>query len=462
MRRSASVKRYWAEGMPLAAYLPPLLMAPTEINVHLERSSPRARYAVQEVLGTMLGWTVNWEDDRVRFEALTGPRLVYGIHAVPGAFHVLPVDLLGQQGLHPLDPEVKIQDGLPLLFPVTGGDLPFDPFAASFYLLSRYEEALGVGQDPHGRPVAGQLHGARHAYLERPVVDEWALLLATRWRLLDPALPPPQRRYRLVNTVDLDNGFKYLGRPLWRTLGSMFRDAIHGEWRLLPQRLRVLSGSERDPYDIYAELQEPLSQGAEQVLFFVLSAARSAWDHAVPLSFGPYAGRIRGISAWAEVGLHPSYKSSERPGLTAHESLALQSVTGKPVRCTRQHFLRMRSPGTYRELERLGVQDEYSMGFHEQLGFRAGTCTPYRWYDLGEERCTALRIHPFSVMDNTLITKLKLGPDAALAEASRVIARVKAVNGTFIGLWHESFLAHGDANAPWREAILRIIQQARP
>jgi hypothetical protein len=437
-------------------------MPAPQIHVYLEHATARARYAVQEVLETMLGWKLRWEDDRIGFDTLPGPKLIYGQSSAPGAMHIVPAGLLSEEGLRPIDPEVVDHGGLPLLFPVSGGHLPFDPFAAAFHLLTRYEELLGVACDAHGRPLAERLHGARHGYLHRAVVDEWSLLLARTWRGMDAKLPIPQRTYRSVNSMDLDNGFKYLGRPLWRTLGSMARDAVRGSWAELPARLRVLAGRDQDPFDIYTELQEPLSQGASRVLFFVLAAPRGDMDHAVPVEHPLYAQRLRALTSWAEVGLHPSYASSAQQGLTALESLRLEAVLGRPVRLTRQHFLRMRLPETYRELERLGIAEEHSMGFHEHLGFRAGTCTPYRWYDVMEERTTALMVHPFSVMDNTLRHKLKLDPEQALQQVAELVQHIRAVDGTFTGLWHESFLSRSAADAPWRDAILGMIQLARP
>lgn len=437
-------------------------MSAPAIQVHIEKPSARASYVVRQVFATLLGWTVVLEEDADRFASAVGPKLVYGKKAVAGAFQVIPAGLLDEQGLRPMDPELLQLDGMPLLFPVNGGDLPFDPFSAAFYLLSRYEELVGVEQDVHGRPLADRLHGGRHGYLDRPVVDEWAILLARVWREKDADVPQPQRKYRVVHTVDLDNGFKYRGRPMWRSLGSMARDVIRGAWEDISQRLRVLRGAERDPFDVLPELKDELVKGAQRVLVFVLASDRGQWDHAVPMSYGPYAARLRSLLEWAEVGLHPSYHSSEQEGRSAREAGALQAVLGGPIRLSRQHFLRMRLPGTYRELERMGISEEHSMGFHEQLGFRAGTCTPYQWYDLGEERATDLTVHPFAVMDNTLFNKLSLSPQAALLQVGQLIARVKAVNGTFTGLWHESFLAQDSAGSKRRETIIRIMELARP
>jgi hypothetical protein len=373
-----------------------------------------------------------------------------------------PAGLLEEQGIRPLEPEVGEHQGVPVLFPVTGSDLPYDPFAGAFYLLTRYEEYLGMDQDPHGRPITTELHGGRHGYLQRPVVDEWALQLWAAWKALDATLPDPQRSYRQVCTIDLDNGFKYLGRPLWRTLGSMVRDLLKGRGGEWAERMAVLTGKRPDPFDIHAELQGPLGRAAQRILYFVLAAPRSKWDHAVPPSHPLYAERLRGLLAWAEVGLHPGYFSSEHPGDTLREKRTLEAVLGRPVRSSRQHFLRMRLPDTMRELAGVGMEEEHSMGLHDLPGFRAGTCTPYSWYDLPLEQPTPLRIHPFTVMDNTLKVKMGLQPKEALEQVAPLIERIRAVEGTFTGLWHESFLARTTRKDGWREAILDIIEAARP
>lgn len=437
-------------------------MPAIRIHVHLERPSPRAHYAVRTMLEGMLGWKVSWVDNAHELATAEGPRLCYGPKGVEGALHIVPAGLLNDEGVRKLEPELIELEGLPMIFPVQGGHLPFDPFSAAFFHLTRYEELSGFPCDALGRPLAGSMHAYRHSYLQRPVVDEWALLLARTWLLLDPSVPAPQRSYGLVNTIDLDNGFKYLGRPLWRSLGSMARDVFRGAWSELPARIMVLAGLRSDPFDIYEELRPHLSEGAARTVFFVLTAPRGPMDHAVPVEYKAYSQRLRSLATWAEVGLHPSYISSEEAQLTAKEKERLSSVLGKPVILSRQHFLRFKLPGSYRELEKLGMGEEHSMGTHEQLGFRAGTCTPYPWFDVLKDRPTELIVHPFAVMDNTLRHKLHLTPEQAVAAAAELIRQVRSVNGTFIGLWHESFLSHSAEDAPWRKAILQIIQMARP
>lgn len=408
----------------------------------------------------MLGWEVVIYTSGEALRAVEGSKLTYGTRALPGVFHVYPSGWLSSTGVQPYEPTCTRVNDLPMLFPVGEGDLRFDVFSAAFFLLSRYEEWVGIPQDMHGRPLTAELHAVRHNYHHRPIVDEWALHLFDVWRAMDAALPAPVRSYRQVITVDLDNGFKYKGRSLWRTLGSCARDVIHGRMGEVAQRYRVLSGRVADPFVIDERVKHAFLNASEDIRFFVLAAARSRWDHAVAVDHPEYARGLRAMGEWARIGLHPSYYSSERKGLIAEERLRLEQVVGKSIISSRQHFLKLDVRSTLRQLEDIGIREEHSFGLHDRVGFRAGTCTPYAWYDLQEERATRLIVHPFVVMDNTLRHKLQLVPADAVEHVKPFINAIKQVNGTFTGLWHESFLS-ADSDNPWREAILAIIEAAR-
>ncbi|MCC6938759.1 MAG: polysaccharide deacetylase family protein [Flavobacteriales bacterium] len=434
----------------------------TQISVLLAEPTPRAEQAVRWVLNNLLGCAVRLVATEDELIASDGAKLHYGSRAIPEVLNIRSSGWLKANGISPFEPPTGSMNGIPVLFPSDEGDLPFDVFAATFFLLSRYEEWSGLPSDEHGRPLTDSLHASRHGYLHRPVVDEWARELKEAWKRFDPGLEPPASVYRQITTVDLDNGFKYLGRPLWRTIGSTMRDAIRGNWKDLRERFRVLTGRSNDPFLLDEEARSVFNTCSDRVIHFVLSASRGEWDHAVPVDHPAYASALRSYTNTAEIGIHPSYNTSAQPGLAAKEIRALQHVIQRPIKLSRQHFLRLKVPATFREMEKLGIREEHSMGIHDRIGFRCGTCTPYPWYDPEQERATELMIHPFTVMDNTLCHKLGLSPEEAIIEVRAAVDRLKRIGGTFTGLWHESFLASTGANTEWREAILRIIQEARP
>ena len=432
------------------------------VHVHIEHPTARSRYVIKQLIERMLGWRVAFVNSTAELAAQKGPTLVYGPRPVEGAFHIHSHGFLEEEGIGKVDPKVSAFLGVPILFPSDQGDLPYDLFAGAFFLLTAYEECSGVGLDEHGRPLSKELHSVRHGYVHRPVVDEWALQLAAHWKLKDPNLPDLIRKYKHVVTVDLDNGFMYQGREWWRTLGSAARDMLHGRWANVTERFRVLIGTQKDPYDIYQELRTELLEVSDRTVFFVLTAPRNEWDHAVPVTDRNYAERLRVLGEWAEVGLHPSYQNKANTDLLLREKNMLRTILGKAVTLSRYHFLRITIPDSFAQLVRGGFVEDHTMGLHDTLGFRVGTCTPYSWFDLNEQKELPITIHPFCVMDNTLRNKLELEPDEAVREATELIKRVRDVQGTFTGLWHESFLSDHGVHRGWGAAIRRIMTIARP
>lgn len=433
-----------------------------EIHFHIERPGPRSRYIIPHMLGTMAGWEAVEIPDIATFRSTSGPKLSYGKFPVEGAFHVESFGFLEQMGTGPIDPGLIEVMGLPLLFPTSGTHLPFDVFSAAFFALTRYEEYGQIDRDAHGRPLSDELHAVRHHYFNRPIVDEWLYVVADLWRKQDPRLPALRRKYEQVATMDVDNGAMYLGRPWWRSLGAAARDLLKVEPRRVLDRAAVLAGIKLDPYAVHQAFLECVQSNGGQAIFNFLTAGRGTHDHAIAPEH-PYMHRLmRDMAAHAEVGLHPGYSSSDEPERLALEKQRMEAVIEAPVTRSRQHFLRLRMPETLRELERLGIREEHSMGSADRSGFRAGTCTAFPFYDLLAEETTTLMLHPFAVMDSALCYKMGLSPEAAVKEAQRMVDAVRRVQGTFISVWHERFLSDYGDEAGWGCVAEAVIPYARP
>jgi hypothetical protein len=113
----------------------------------------------------------------------------------------------------------------------------------------------------------------------------------------------------------------------------------------------------------------------------------------------------------------------------------------------------MKFPHSYRNLAKHGITDDYSMGYSSLNGFRAGTCTPFLFYDLGREETTSLRIHPFIFMDTAMIDHLKLSPAQAFEEIKSLVDRVKDFGGEATGIWHNYALGEQDQYKGWQKLL---------
>ena len=72
------------------------------------------------------------------------------------------------------------------------------------------------------------------------------------------------------------------------------------------------------------------------------------------------------------------------------------------------------------------------MGYSNVPGFRAGTCTPFNWYDLQLEKVTPLIVNSYCFTDYILQF---LTHEAATKTVHQYISAVKVVNGTFYSSW---------------------------
>ena len=108
---------------------------------------------------------------------------------------------------------------------------------------------------------------------------------------------------------------------------------------------------------------------------------------------------------------------------------------------------RMKFPDTYRALKYCEIRHDYTMIHSPLPGFRAGICTPHKWYDIPREEETGLTIHPSTVMEGTLRDYMKLSPADGFQVIEQLMADVKAVGGTFISIWHND--SFSEENKEW-------------
>jgi hypothetical protein len=96
----------------------------------------------------------------------------------------------------------------------------------------------------------------------------------------------------------------------------------------------------------------------------------------------------------------------------------------------KNHFATaLQMPKTYVKQTKNNTPNDYSMFYPQQPGFRAGTCSPFPWYDLQLDKSTQLLVHPVATTDLALMHNKN--PEALLLQFNELLAQVKLVNGHF-------------------------------
>ena len=117
-------------------------------------------------------------------------------------------------------------------------------------------------------------------------------------------------------------------------------------------------------------------------------------------------------------------------------------------------------PKSYNTLIHAGLTDDYTMGYADATGFRAGISSPYPFYDLERDIETGLTIHPFCVMDTTLQKYLHLTPEEGVERYRTLVDKVRHVGGTFCCIIHNQNLCERYGWEGWRNVYERMLDIA--
>ncbi len=424
----------------------------------------RLRYTMDLVFSEQLGIAYELTSDAERFLAWEGAGLVYGDQALSKGVFQQSVSLLFEREINSQELKAFNLDGLKAFFPVYQRTslLPFDVFAAIFYLVSRYEEYLPFVSDAHGRFEADSSVLSALKILDQPIVNLWINLLETKLKAVFPDLKITRKTYRFVPTYDIDAAWAYLHKGLIRSLGGYLKDIFKGDFKEMNQRTAVLRSKEQDPFDTFALQLSMQQQYKLRPIYFILFADYGHNDKNISVRNRHFQQLIKYLGDYADIGIHPSYASFEDKHLLKQEVSKLSAVLNREINCSRQHFLRMNLPETYHNLIEQDILHDYTMGYASQPGFRAGIADDFYFYDLDHDVKTRLRIHPFTVMDGTLRDYLKLDAEAALEKATALIKTVKAVNGKFILLWHNETLSDQKRWTGWQNVYQTLVEEALP
>ncbi len=428
------------------------------ILFYSEEINPRINYTARLIFTQILGIEVTFTTNSSEFQKYDKPKINYSYEKFGDEFYIKPHRLLYCKAI--INPDFKSvwYEGEKYFFESSkDSELPFDPLAASFYLVTRHEEYLEEERGKYKRYPAEKSILSKYGLLKKPVVNIWAQLLAKKLNERYPELIFPKSKFKFYSTIDVDNAWAFQHKGLWRSAGALAKSVLKGKIGEAKSRLKVWMGGEPDPYDTYDYLDGVFKGNEEKVLFFFLLGDYARYDKNIP-SKNKYLRRlIIQTNKKYEVGIHPSFASSKKKGKKKlHKEIQrLENITGGKVEKSRQHFLRLKIPSTYKRLFKNGISEDYTMGYSSHTGFRAGICTPFYFYDLKKERETKLLVVPFQVMDVTLRNYLQLKPEEAIKEINELMQEVKKVEGTFVSIWHNETINDLD----WWEGYRNVFEE---
>lgn len=403
--------------------------------VYSHQITPRLKYVFRHICTRVLQIPVNFTNTIEEFIAHDDIKISYAKQPLSNEFFVQCHDLLFEQGINDLDISVLDWEGVKCFFGTSEKSaIPFDIFAAAFYLLSRYEEYLPHVKDAYGRFTAEESIAFKNGFLEYPVIDLWAYKFRSALKIYFPEFEFKDRKYNVVPVIDVPVAFFFKYKGLLRTIGGFLTDLYRLQFKQFYNRVLVIFNLKRDPYDTFRWIINKQKQFSSPFLFFFLIGGYSTYDKNISVNKKRFMTLIKSVSDYSEIGLKSSYYALTDLSILKQEIQKLKAITNFPVSSNRNSFSKTNIPNTYRQLIDLEIKKDFTMGYINHEGFRAGTCTPFLFYDLDYEIQTPLLIYSFNFIDSAFL-KYASTLDKS-QKLDRLIQIVKSVNGTFVPIFH--------------------------
>lgn len=395
------------------------------------------------------------------------------LHQAEGSVKWVGLDSLMPGGEHKLPGET-----IPILFPANQEISPgrlieydqeqniltinFDIIAATFIMLTRWEETVIQTRDQHERFPATASIAYRQGFLSRPLVDEYAKILGEWLRSILPGFPFMSHVYRVQVSHDID----HLGgsvNPIVTALKMLKNYALHWDKKIFLDDFNHITAGHGLTPDTWSasQLVEWAQEFKYKPRFYFMTASKSAFDEGYDPGKPDEMKLINTlIDSGFEIGLHAGYATMRDKSVLTQEKERLEKVAGYPVTSVRQHYLRVQAPYTWRLWQEVGFLHDSSLGFSDVPGFRCGTCHPYHLFDLEQNRELDIIEEPLIVMDTTLFDKQEKSFVDAETEIYALAASCKAVGGVFSILWHNTSLIH--TRYYWGQFFYRMIPALLP
>ena len=413
--------------------------------IYTPKLTSRIQYIFDFIFKDILKSSIEFTNDRITFIRHDGAKINYSESPIEGSIFFKQCPFLLETRISSFKPGLTGFGNGKAPFPVNDSALPFDVFAASFYILTRYEEYNFAS---HNSIEFSAVNSLQHTcrILQQPVIDEWALLIKNLILTRFPEKHFGSRHFLHLPVIRID---LYPLSPvgLINKSTTFLKSLTHKDGRA--QLFDAITGMATDADKNLNFVNDLFRTNSITPFFFIdgmhgeieMEACRILLNRiTVAANFGVLLNR--------DLALQKKYLSNT---CVLYETLPIENAPAT-LQLEALHL-----PDNYLQLLESKISADFSMGYLTRIGFRAGTCTPFRWYDLQVEKETALKIYPYCITDNALQL---LGLEAASDTCTALIERLKMVDGLFCSNWSLKSLSENVKFKKWKTLYLSVVKEA--
>ena len=423
------------------------------IAIYSEIDSPRLNYALK-ALFSPVGVSFFLVKDKTEFDGFKGAKVIYAEDGWDNHLHIKRSAFFEHDSI-----DKSEHFDFPFEVPENGAfHFNFDVFAASFILLSRYEEEVVSLRDAFGRFESKHSLLSKRNWLDRPLVDEWRLALLRAIQERFPFFDYSSTSHQVQLTIDVDSAYAYLHKGIYRTAGGFAKDLVKYQFGNFVRRSLVFLRLRQDDYNTYDYIEELQKNFGLELTYFFLLANFGTYDKNVPYSSKAFQTLIQSFSKNVRIGIHPGVASHSNLSILKEEVRRLQFITEKKVTQARMHYLKMNGAETYRNLIQCEIENDFTMGFADVVGFKSGTALSHYWFDFKTEKETSLLLHPFVAMDATLNRYMKLSAEEAVVKLKELKHTCERLQVPFCLLWHNESFSECNEWKGWKEVVAEVMR----
>lgn len=404
----------------------------------------------------MLEISIDFTSSIEVFVAHSGPKLSYTFKPLGNEFFIKAQPLLFEQGIQAIEIQVEAWNGIPCFFKSSSDSkLPFDIFAAAFYLITRYEEMTVHLKDVQGSYAPKQSLAVRHNFIEMPVIDHWVFRLHQQLdaHFLDfPKLQKKNPKWKFIFEMALP--YRYLKRSLFAAISDFFSALFRLHLIHILNQFAVSLRLKKDPYDTYGRFEYLSKIHHWEPHFFVLYCDNTLYESTTNIHNASYQLLIKGLSDFSRVSLLLSYEAQRARKFLRKDISNLSNLTHRPITAVRMHRGLVHGHRSYSLLGDEEITSDFSMGYSDLIGYRAGTAVPFYYFDLANEIQLPLILYPVVA---TAVGLKRQVPENAFLKLQQLYEQLPLPTAWHCVAFTNEILNENKSNVTWANAFIKYL-----
>jgi len=318
-----------------------------------------------------------------------------------------------------------------------------DIFAASFFMLTRWEEYVNKNRDAHNRFPAYESLAYKQKFLDRPIVNEYVEELKKSLFELDNSLVFQKREFKFTLTHDVDAPlmhYSFIKHMKASILDILQRKDVKLFFKRNIDYCLTKLKLKKDSFDTFDYLMDRSEEIGVKSYFFFMAKGLTGYDNMYSSSHPFIINLIQNIKKRGHfIGIHPTYNAYNNVTQFKQEKEELEENLQIKIEFGREHYLRFEVPTTWQVWEDNGMKWDSTLSYADKEGFRSGVCYEYSVFNILTRKKLSLKEKPLIVMEGSFIT---YQPNITAQEMEQkiicLVEKVKRYNGEFVFLWHNS------------------------